>query len=93
MIDTYHASTLPRPNEVTTETEPLLPVKSMTYGTNDEDDDDNASRASTSSEELYDEKLCVICYDEVRNCFFIPCGHCATCYECAQRYTNFKMFI
>ncbi|THG20264.1 hypothetical protein TEA_013326 [Camellia sinensis var. sinensis] len=22
---------------------------------------------------------------EPRNCFFVPCGHCATCYNCAQR--------
>lgn len=84
--DTYHTSVVATSLEVT-ETEPMLPVKTKTYGTNEEeDDDDNESRASsTSSEELYDEKLCVICYDELRNCFFIPCGHCATCYDCAQR--------
>ncbi|KAJ6675895.1 hypothetical protein OIU85_011988 [Salix viminalis] len=39
----------------------------------------------SSSEDLYDAKLCVICYDDQRNCFFVPCGHCATCYDCAQR--------
>ncbi|KAI9106760.1 hypothetical protein K1719_022288 [Acacia pycnantha] len=82
---TYRTSTVATSSGVT-ETEPLMPVKTMTYGTNEEDDDDNESIASsTSSEELYDEKLCVICYDEARNCFFIPCGHCATCYDCAQR--------
>ncbi|WCJ35514.1 RING/U-box superfamily protein [Euphorbia peplus] len=67
------------------ETQPLWPDKSTrsTYGTNEEDDEDGSS--SSSSEELYDAKLCVICYDEQRNCFFVPCGHCATCYDCAQR--------
>lgn len=67
------------------ETEPILPEKPVpfTYGTNEKDEDDGSS--STSSEDLYDAKLCVICYDEQRNCFFVPCGHCATCYECAQR--------
>ncbi|XP_004292747.1 PREDICTED: uncharacterized protein LOC101292282 isoform X1 [Fragaria vesca subsp. vesca] len=67
------------------ETYPIVPPKTVpqTYGTNEEDDDSGAS--SSSSEELYDEKLCVICYDEQRNCFFVPCGHCATCYDCAQR--------
>ncbi|XP_050364790.1 E3 ubiquitin-protein ligase APD3-like isoform X2 [Argentina anserina] len=67
------------------ETYPIVPRKTVpqTYGTNEEDDDSGAS--SSSSEELYDEKLCVICYDEQRNCFFVPCGHCATCYDCAQR--------
>ncbi|GMI78485.1 ABERRANT POLLEN DEVELOPMENT 1 [Hibiscus trionum] len=33
----------------------------------------------------YDEKVCIICYDDERSCFFVPCGHCATCYDCAQR--------
>ncbi|XP_048226515.1 E3 ubiquitin-protein ligase APD2 isoform X3 [Ricinus communis] len=67
------------------ETQPILPEKSIryTYGTNDEDNDEDGS--SSSSEDLYDAKLCVICYDEQRNCFFVPCGHCATCFDCAQR--------
>ncbi|KAL8129413.1 hypothetical protein V2J09_018568 [Rumex salicifolius] len=30
-------------------------------------------------------QLCVICFDAPRDCFFLPCGHCATCYECASR--------
>lgn len=42
--------------------------------------------SSSQEEDLYDKKVCVICYDEQRNCFFVPCGHCATCYVCAQRY-------
>uniref|UniRef100_A0A7C8ZDJ9 RING-type domain-containing protein n=1 Tax=Opuntia streptacantha TaxID=393608 RepID=A0A7C8ZDJ9_OPUST len=36
-------------------------------------------------EELYDAKICVICYDQPRNCFLVPCGHCATCHDCALR--------
>lgn len=69
-----------------TETDPIMRVKPMpyTYGTGEEEEDSGA--LSSSSEELYDAKLCVICYDEQRNSFFVPCGHCATCYECAQRY-------
>ncbi|XP_044509868.1 E3 ubiquitin-protein ligase APD2-like isoform X2 [Mangifera indica] len=67
------------------ETDPIIPEKTVqhTYGTNEEDDDSGSS--SSSSEDLYDAKLCVICYDDQRNCFFVPCGHCATCYNCAQR--------
>lgn len=71
-----------------TETDPILPEKPvrLTYGTTAEEDDDDAeSGSSSSSEDLYDAKLCVICYDDQRNCFFVPCGHCATCYDCAQR--------
>ncbi|KAG1347886.1 hypothetical protein COCNU_06G017150 [Cocos nucifera] len=67
-----------------TETDPILPRKEMpcTYGTNEEEPE---SSSSSSSEDLYDGKICVICYDERRNCFFTPCGHSAACYTCAKR--------
>ncbi|XP_022753799.1 uncharacterized protein LOC111302127 [Durio zibethinus] len=29
--------------------------------------------------------LCVICFDAPRDCFFLPCGHCATCFTCGTR--------
>ena len=29
--------------------------------------------------------LCVICFDASRDCFFLPCGHFATCYACGTR--------
>lgn len=62
----------------------------FTYGTCEEGDLETGkynggSSSSSSSEDLYDGKICVICYDDERNCFFVPCGHCATCYRCAQR--------
>lgn len=42
--------------------------------------------ASFSSLEDVDySTLCVICFEERRNCFFVPCGHSATCRGCAQR--------
>jgi len=31
-------------------------------------------------------QLCVICYDAPKDCFFIPCGHCASCFDCGVRY-------
>lgn len=31
-------------------------------------------------------RLCVICYDSPRDCFFLPCGHCAACFTCGTRY-------
>ncbi|GLT58873.1 hypothetical protein SLA2020_317340 [Shorea laevis] len=71
-----------------TETTPLLRRTQLrsTYGTERGDaDDDETGSSSSASEDLYDAKLCVICYDDQRNCFFIPCGHCSTCYDCAQR--------
>ncbi|KAK3032887.1 hypothetical protein RJ639_034935, partial [Escallonia herrerae] len=68
-----------------TETNWLLPKDAISrrYGACEEDLE--SGKCSGSPEELYDEKICIICYDEQRNCFFIPCGHCATCYVCAQR--------
>ena len=73
-----------------TETHPLLPEKPIgsTYGTVGHEEDEDSGGSSSSSEDLYDDKLCVICYDDQRNCFFVPCGHCATCYDCALRYIN-----
>ncbi|MBA0551732.1 hypothetical protein Golob_022602 [Gossypium lobatum] len=66
------------------ETDRLWPEKTepMTYGTCE---DDVETGSCSSGEDLYDARICVICYDEQRNCFFVPCGHCATCYECALR--------
>ncbi|KAG2673146.1 hypothetical protein I3760_13G075900 [Carya illinoinensis] len=29
--------------------------------------------------------LCVICFDAPRDCFFLPCGHCAACFTCGTR--------
>ncbi|GMI68051.1 hypothetical protein like AT4G24204 [Hibiscus trionum] len=66
------------------ETDPLWPEKAMpiTYGTCE---DDVEIGSCSSGEDLYDARICIICYDEQRNCFFVPCGHSATCYDCAQR--------
>ncbi|XP_050381708.1 E3 ubiquitin-protein ligase APD2 isoform X2 [Argentina anserina] len=30
-------------------------------------------------------RLCAICFDAPRDCFFLPCGHCAACFDCATR--------
>ncbi|KAF7845364.1 E3 ubiquitin-protein ligase rififylin [Senna tora] len=30
-------------------------------------------------------RLCAICFDAPRDCFFLPCGHCVACFECATR--------
>ncbi|KAI8018934.1 E3 ubiquitin-protein ligase APD1 [Camellia lanceoleosa] len=79
-------------NTTTSETNHLLPKEapiSFSYGTceNEEDVEKEGKRKSSgnSSDELYDGKICIICYEEPRNCFFVPCGHCATCHVCAHR--------
>ncbi|XP_051126903.1 E3 ubiquitin-protein ligase APD1-like isoform X2 [Andrographis paniculata] len=45
----------------------------------------NATSSSSSDDELYDGQICVICYDDQRDCFFVPCGHCIACHTCAAR--------
>lgn len=30
-------------------------------------------------------RLCAICFDAPRDCFFLPCGHCVSCFECGTR--------
>ncbi|KAK9002851.1 hypothetical protein V6N11_060428 [Hibiscus sabdariffa] len=70
------------------ETVPILSEKpaGLTYGTaTEEGNNDETGSSNGSSEDLYDAKLCVVCYDEQHNCFFVPCGHYAICYECAKR--------
>ncbi|XP_042062886.1 baculoviral IAP repeat-containing protein 8-like isoform X1 [Salvia splendens] len=56
------------------------------YGTNEDDIESNGDKSRTSSsDDLYDGKICVICYDDQRSCLFVPCGHSITCYTCAKR--------
>ncbi|KAK8572470.1 hypothetical protein V6N12_028523 [Hibiscus sabdariffa] len=52
----------------------------LIYKMTAEEDDETGSY-----EGLYDSKVCIICYEEERSCFFVPCGHCATCHACAKR--------
>ncbi|VFQ64170.1 unnamed protein product [Cuscuta campestris] len=48
---------------------------------------------SNSPEELYEgNKICAICYDHKRCCFFVPCGHFATCLHCAKRFALLTSF-
>ncbi|KAG6501504.1 E3 ubiquitin-protein ligase APD2-like isoform X1 [Zingiber officinale] len=70
--------------ETDSETDPIVPRKvvACAYGATEEEPE---SSVCCSSEDLYDGKICVICYDVRRNCFFTPCGHCVACYSCAQR--------
>lgn len=61
------------------------------YGTSTEDDRyclESGEGGLWSSEDLYDGKICVICYDDETNCFFVPCGHSVACHTCANRILN-----
>lgn len=33
-------------------------------------------------------RLCAICFDAPRDCFFIPCGHCVACFTCGTRISE-----
>ncbi|CAH9118871.1 unnamed protein product [Cuscuta epithymum] len=62
------------------------------YGVFDEDEEEEPATYSRSSsgEDLYDGKVCVICYDKRRSWLFVPCGHCATCSSCTKRIIEGK---
>lgn len=32
--------------------------------------------------------LCILCLDRFRDCFFLPCGHCASCFTCGGRLVS-----
>ncbi|MQL83864.1 hypothetical protein Taro_016367 [Colocasia esculenta] len=40
------------------------------------------------SEVCESQHLCAICCNAPRDCFFLPCGHCATCFTCGTRVTE-----
>ncbi|XP_078168627.1 E3 ubiquitin-protein ligase APD2-like isoform X1 [Carex rostrata] len=44
--------------------------------------------AAKSLEEGGSCHLCAICCDAPRDCFFLPCGHSATCYACGERISD-----
>ncbi|PIN09198.1 putative E3 ubiquitin ligase [Handroanthus impetiginosus] len=57
------------------------------------DDEEHAEDAQAgnlqSGKQVKDEessrRLCAICFDAPRDCFFLPCGHCVACFGCATR--------
>ncbi|XAR57750.1 hypothetical protein NMG60_11026002 [Bertholletia excelsa] len=73
-----------------TETSYLIPKTNVlvTYGTSQEDLEASGKSSGSLSNELYDGKICIICYDQQRGCFFVPCGHSATCLVCAQKIVD-----
>lgn len=61
---------------------------------NDDEDLEDCPRTSTTVEQKLSpddenltitQRLCAICYDAPRDCFFLPCSHCVACYDCAMR--------
>ncbi|KAJ0980257.1 hypothetical protein J5N97_008512 [Dioscorea zingiberensis] len=66
------------------ESEPILATKEILckYGTSE---DPETSLSGSFNDQLYDEKICILCYEESRTCFFTPCGHSISCFSCAQR--------
>ncbi|XP_078437036.1 RING/U-box superfamily protein isoform X2 [Wolffia australiana] len=58
----------------------------LSYGTMEDEGTSNSGEEKRFiSDDLYDGKICVICFESQRNCFFTPCGHCITCTVCAKR--------
>ncbi|KAJ8749752.1 hypothetical protein K2173_012303 [Erythroxylum novogranatense] len=62
------------------------------YDSNSHDEEDvdewlakNSHEGKQLAEGENPRRLCVICFDAPRDCFFLPCGHCAACFTCATR--------
>ncbi|KAI3836889.1 hypothetical protein MKW98_005222 [Papaver atlanticum] len=57
----------------------------------DEEFEDPLALGSTEGKQLKEGEtenshhLCLVCSDTARDSFFLPCGHCATCYTCGTR--------
>ncbi|KAG5553180.1 hypothetical protein RHGRI_011148 [Rhododendron griersonianum] len=58
----------------------------------DEDLEDGMAADSLEGKPLKDgeynnniRRLCAICFDAPRDCFFLPCGHCVACFACGTR--------
>ncbi|XP_077214450.1 E3 ubiquitin-protein ligase APD2-like isoform X2 [Tasmannia lanceolata] len=93
-----------RDRTVATERTPLLTHKdddSLSWGSSydsishdEEDLEDGSAEASLEAKSLKEgeninpRRLCVICFDAPRDCFFLPCGHCAACFKCGTRITE-----
>ncbi|KAL9238691.1 hypothetical protein vseg_013081 [Gypsophila vaccaria] len=62
--------------------------------TNEEDDleENNVKQQGLNGNFTKDEgskskkfRLCAICFDAPKDCFFVPCGHSAACFSCGSR--------
>ncbi|KAL0338189.1 UNVERIFIED_CONTAM: E3 ubiquitin-protein ligase APD2 [Sesamum angustifolium] len=55
----------------------------------EEDEHDAQGGAVQSGKPVKDDedsrRLCAICFDAPKDCFFLPCGHCVACFACATR--------
>ncbi|XP_010923286.1 E3 ubiquitin-protein ligase APD2 isoform X2 [Elaeis guineensis] len=80
-----------------TERSPLLPNKDddnlslgSSYDSVSHDDEDMEEWLGTTpmlpeGEANNTRHLCALCCDAQRDCFFLPCGHCAACFTCGTR--------
>ncbi|XP_058212419.1 E3 ubiquitin-protein ligase APD2-like isoform X1 [Rhododendron vialii] len=66
----------------------------------DEDLEDGMTADSLEGKPLKDgeynnniRRLCAICFDAPRDCFFLPCGHCVACFACGTRYLLFLLIF
>ncbi|KAM7522072.1 hypothetical protein LguiA_011974 [Lonicera macranthoides] len=85
--------------ETGSERTPLLPPKDddqsswgSSYDSNSQDDEELDKWLAVEGNQLKEgesikgpQRLCVICFDAPRDCFFLPCGHCAVCFTCGTR--------
>ncbi|EMS62354.1 hypothetical protein TRIUR3_18567 [Triticum urartu] len=53
-----------------------------------------SSHDGEAGDEEEGRRLCVVCCDARRDCFFMPCGHSATCHACGTKYVSYaQLFV
>uniref|UniRef100_A0A1J3J6C2 RING-type E3 ubiquitin transferase n=1 Tax=Noccaea caerulescens TaxID=107243 RepID=A0A1J3J6C2_NOCCA len=51
----------------------------------DADLDDFVGKDGEEGSDSTTKRLCAICFDAARDCFYQPCGHCVSCYGCGTK--------
>ncbi|KAE9591995.1 putative aminoacyltransferase, E1 ubiquitin-activating enzyme [Lupinus albus] len=58
---------------------------SMSQGDEDVDFTIDGNSLGNDEASINSRRLCAICLDAPRECFFLPCGHCVACFACGTR--------
>lgn len=71
------------------ESNPLLSQKDDNTSNSEDDDHEDDAQDAVEPNPVKDDEdschSCAICFEAPKDCFFIPCGHCAACFGCANR--------
>ena len=70
------------------EDEPVLPANPKPQNGLSARSESDPTELLRENTRLREERLCRICYDREANIVFVPCGHLATCGNCASAFRD-----